>query len=757
MTHAAEATPFVGRTRELAELRRAFLAGHHLVTLRGSAGAGKTRLARRFASFQPKFAWVDAAEARDADALGSAVQAALGVEAEAIDGLAAAGRLLVVLDNLEQVAEVAAQLIPQWRAAAPDVRFLTTSRTRLKLPEEQLIIVGPMPMDDTRSDAVRLFGARARSVSGRDVVGEDADAVLALVRRLDGLPLALELAAGRTGAMGPREILERIEASLALLHDESLNLPDRQATLRAAIHWSWELLDDDERDAMARCGIFAGDFDLDAAEAVLGEGAPDALQALCDDSLVHVTPDGAGGLRYRLYEAVRDFVRPHLAEHPARSDIETAHAQHFASEPALGHTLAWTARNRHHLFAILARCTGDTLAERTAYLAATVALARVPHLAGTLADQRARLKRALSHDAGCPVALRVRGRLVRALHDPTDDLEDAFALVGRDEALVTAVHARRASGLLAEGDRVQALRYALDAAAFEPSEPATARELARSLVLCDRFDDARNQLSRLHVADDDVRGAIIADMARIALLEGDVATARIQCDQAIALLEGPESVPERADAHRLQACVNWLAGALPEAAASAKAALEVSGWRRGLALALRAALGDIDAWESAQRSIQPTAPAVAHAILDRYRVLIEDPTGAHGSANTLEGRVVDAVRAAVHGATEAREWVMGPEGKWFRTPDGEEVDLSRRGAMRRILDALVEQRVGAGEPLSTETLFELGWPGQAIRGDSAAHRVRVAVSSLRTTGLGDLIVKEEDGYRIPGEVPMRRG
>ncbi|MFT6375490.1 MAG: putative ATPase [bacterium] len=755
MTRLAEATPFVGRTRELAHLRRAFLAGHRVVTLRGSAGSGKTRLAQRYASFQARHAWVDAAEARDADTLGSAVQEALGVEAEAVDGLAAAGRLLVVLDNLEQVAEVAAQLLPQWREAAPDVRFLITSRTRLKLPEEQVVPVGPMPINGAKSDAARLFASRAMAVCGRDLLAEDADAVIELVKRLDGLPLALALAAGRTPSMGPREILERIGAAVDPLHDDSLNLPDRQATLQAAIAWSWDLLDEDERSALVRCGVFAGDFDLQAAEAVLGPHAADAVQALCDDSLVHVAPDGLGGVRYRLYEAVRDFVRPLLDAHPESADIYLRHAEHFASVSALSRTLAWTAHNRHHLFAILQRCGADRQG-RTAFLAATVLLARVPHLAGTVADQRKRLTNALANDEDCPVVLRVRARLVRAILIPGDTLEDAFSLVGDDEVLVSAIHARRATVLLEDDDRTQALTFARDGAAFSPTDPDVVRELARVFILCDRPEDAEALLSRLHPDDDDVRGAVYADLARIAVLKGDLAAARARCLDAIELLEGPESVPDRADAHRLLAAIHWLSGELPEAAEAATMALDVRGWRHGLALALRAALGDTDAWQAAHRSVGPTAPQAAHQVLARWSLLVTEPEEAPGRARTVEGRIVDAIRTLLDGSGELAAWVVGAESRWVRTPHGEELDLSRRGAMRRILDALVERRVGGGQPLETDALFTIGWPDQAIRGDSAAHRVRVAVSSLRMLGLSDIICKDEDGYSLATDVPIRR-
>ena len=755
MTRLAEATPFVGRTRELAHLRRAFLAGHRVVTLRGSAGAGKTRLAQRYASFQARHAWVDAAEARDADTLGSAVQEALGVEAEAVDGLASAGKLLVVLDNLEQVAEVAAELLPQWREAAPDVRFLITSRTRLKLPEEQVVPVGPMPMNGAKSDAVRLFASRAMAVCGRDLLAEDADAVIELVRRLDGLPLALALAAGRTPSMGPREILDRIGAAVDPLHDDSLDLPARQATLQAAIAWSWDLLDEDERSALVRCGVFAGDFDLQAAEAVLGAEASDALQALCDDSLVHVAPDGLGGVRYRLYEAVRDFVRPLLDVHLNAEDIHRRHSEHFASVAALDRTLAWTAHNRHHLFAILQRSGGDP-AGRTAFLAATVLLARVPHLAGTLADQKQRLQQALANDDACPVVLRVRGRLVRAILTPGDALEDAFALVGDDEALVSAVHARRANVLLAEDDRTSALKFARGGAAFSPADPDVVRELARVLILCDRPQDGESLLSGLHAADDDVRGAVYADLARIAVLKGDLVAARARCLDAIELLEGPESVPDRADAHRLLAAIHWLSGELPEAASAATAALDVRGWRHGLALALRAALGDTDAWEDAHRAVGPSAPAAAHQVLARWSLLVTEPDEAPGRARTVEGRIVDVIRAMLHGSGAPSAWVVGADSRWVRTPDGEEIDLSRRGAMRRILDALVERRVAGGDALETDDLFTIGWPDQAIRGDSAAHRVRVAVSSLRTLGLSEIICKDEDGYSLSTDVEIRR-
>ncbi|HEY2937172.1 MAG TPA: hypothetical protein VGJ25_11275 [Gaiellaceae bacterium] len=201
---------------------------------------------------------------------------------------------LLVLDNFEQVA-AAAPDVSSLLALAPHVRAVVTSREPLHVSGERVYPVEPLP----QADAVRLFVERAEGVEASAVVEE-------ICRRLDGLPLAIELAAARTRALDPAALLERLE--LALLTGGSRDLPDRQRTLRATIEWSVDLLDDGERTLFERLGVFAGGFGLRAAEAVC-DASLDELASLVEKSLVRRT-----GERYGLLETIRELARERLSD-----------------------------------------------------------------------------------------------------------------------------------------------------------------------------------------------------------------------------------------------------------------------------------------------------------------------------------------------------------------------------------------------------------------------------------------------------------
>ena len=321
---------FIGRDEELATLRDLFARGERLVTILGPGGAGKTRLSQRIAAEQlgetVDSAWFcDLSEARSLEGLVGAVANALDVppskDAVRQVGWAIAGRgkTMIVLDNFEQVIGHAAATVGQWVRAAPDATFLATSRIPLRLRGERTVPLASLPT----ADGVQLLVDRGFGVSATD-----PDAAT-LVERLDGLPLAIELAAARTRSMSVSEVLRLLGQRFRLLSGGAADLPDRHRALRATLDWSWELMTPDERLALGQLSVFEGGFTLEAAEEVLSvEGWPaDVVQGLVEHSLVH-RDKGAG--RYHMLLSVTEYAAERLAEQGGRAAAEARHGAFFA-------------------------------------------------------------------------------------------------------------------------------------------------------------------------------------------------------------------------------------------------------------------------------------------------------------------------------------------------------------------------------------------------------------------------------------------
>jgi predicted ATPase/class 3 adenylate cyclase len=361
----AQLTSFVGREEEVAEIDR-LIERSRLLTLTGPGGSGKTRLALEVAAgallrYRDGAFFVDLSSVTDPDLVPSSLAAALGVQEvpgrpilEAVQAHLRDRELLLVVDNLEQVAE-GAPVLEELLTAAPGLTVLATSRIVLSLRGEQEYPVPPLdpPEPDRlpdlatlrRIDAVRLFTERAAAASPAFRLTEaNAPAVAEITARLDGLPLAIELAAARTKVLSPEQMLPRLDRRLAVLTAGPRTLPERQRTLRGAIAWSHDLLEDAERTLFAGLAVFAGGWALDAAEAVMdpaGRGLDplDGLASLVDRSLVRRT-DPNGEPRFAMLETIREFALEQLNGSGQAADVRRRHAEHFldlavAAEPHL--------------------------------------------------------------------------------------------------------------------------------------------------------------------------------------------------------------------------------------------------------------------------------------------------------------------------------------------------------------------------------------------------------------------------------------
>ena len=354
----SQMTTFIGRRREAEELGE-LVARSRLVTLTGPGGTGKTRLSIQVAtqareSYPSGAFFVDLSPITDPDLIPSTITAALGLRPQpnkpVLESLLSHLRdlrLLLVLDNFEQV-ESGAPLVGHLLEAAAGLTVVVTSREVLHLRGEQEYPVPPLTLPNLASlpaldalsqyDAVALFIQRAQAVRPDFAVdNQNAPAVAAICARLDGLPLAIELAAARVKVLAPDAILARLEKSLSLLTSASRDLTERQRTLRGAIDWSHDILDELERTLFRRLGIFVGGWTIESADAIcnpsgeLGIDMLDGLSSLVDKSLVKQTAGIESEPRFGMLETIREYAMERLSASEDARQIREAHAAHFAT------------------------------------------------------------------------------------------------------------------------------------------------------------------------------------------------------------------------------------------------------------------------------------------------------------------------------------------------------------------------------------------------------------------------------------------
>jgi len=440
------ASSFVGREREVAEVVALLRDGARLVTLTGPGGSGKTRLSIEAAAElvpdqKAGTFWVELAPIRDPALVTDEIAKTLG----AADGLAdhiGEREMLLVLDNLEQVIEAGPELASLVESC-PDLKVLTTSRELLRVRGEIEYPVQPL----AEPDAVELFLERAG--------GEADDTVRELCRALDDLPLAIELAAARASVLSPAQILERLSQRLDLLKG-GRDADPRQRTLRRAIEWSHDLLDDGEQRLFARMAVFAGGCTFETAEQV-ADANLDTLQSLVDKSLLRRTED-----RFWMLETIREFALERLEASGEANEMRRRHAEHFLdlSEEAEPHLIreslqrlgAWHERMESeldNLRAALDRFEADGDGERAVRMAG--ALAWFWEQRGQFAEGRRRTESALAAEDR-PTAARARAMsgaalLAALMGDPataTSHAEEALALhreLGDPWRIADAVHA----------------------------------------------------------------------------------------------------------------------------------------------------------------------------------------------------------------------------------------------------------------------------------------------------------------------------
>ncbi|RZL77266.1 MAG: protein kinase [Rhodococcus sp. (in: high G+C Gram-positive bacteria)] len=506
-----ELTSFVGRRRELTETKR-LLSVSRLVTLTGIGGVGKTRLALRVAAntrraFADGVRLVELGDLHDGSLLGEVVAAELGLHHRSTEPLHTlveflqAREMLLVLDNCEQVIDAAAELTATLLRSCPGLRILATSRETLGVAGESALRVRPLTVPESDQgtspkglpsyDAVTLFTERAAgTVPGFEVTEDNADAVARICIRLDGLPLAIELAAARLRTMSPEQILQRLTNRYELLTRGSRSAPTRQQTLRWSIDWSYELCLPAEQQLWAQLSVFAGSFELEAAEWVYTSdpgpaGLLDLIASLVDKSIL-ISEESNTVVRFRMLETLRDYGRDKLEQSGTLSEIRRRHRSWYR-QLALDAESGWISHRQVVWLARLEREQPNlreamefSLSEAEdspADAGLEIATALFPFWLsrGRLREGRRWLDRALAfreeHDTALEVKALYSAGILATRHE---DLERAAELTDRGRALAESrgsaldgalMHHATAAHALHSGDPERAVRSYTEALA----------------------------------------------------------------------------------------------------------------------------------------------------------------------------------------------------------------------------------------------------------------------------------------------------
>jgi predicted ATPase/DNA-binding SARP family transcriptional activator len=569
----APSTPIVGREHELDEVGSLLRGGDaRLLTLTGPGGTGKTRLALQVAhdladAFDDGVYFVDLASLREDALVPAAIAAALGLHdhdreppVETLTSYLHARRLLLVLDNFE-VVDAAAPLLGELLAAAPRLAVLVTSRAPLRLAAEHEYRVSPLPAPA----AARLFAVRARAVApGFRRPSEESAKVAEICRRLDYLPLGIELAAARSRELAPAEMLELMPRTLDVASGDARDRPARHQTLRATIDWSYELLLPDERALLARLAVFAGGSTLDAARAV-SDATRSSLAAIVGHSLLRERPGADGRPRFQMLETVREYACERLEGLGETDAVRRRHAEHYVGLAELAERelegtshATWLARledESANIRAAFAYCVES--GARGLELRLAGALARFWELRGDLREGRHRLAGALERGRHEPERLRAK-----ALAGAT-----ALALrAGDGPAMKTLAEEHLALSRSLGNDR--AVAQALDRLATATSNEGDFRRgmelYEESIAISRRLGDRH----RLAVS--------TSNLGSLALMEGAYDRARELCEQGLALFQNLGASDEMAMPLFNLGLAALLQGRHAEALARLRAGLELT-------------------------------------------------------------------------------------------------------------------------------------------------------------------------------------
>ncbi|WP_063044351.1 protein kinase domain-containing protein [Nocardia pseudovaccinii] len=598
-----ELTSFIDRRTETAEVKN-LLSTHRLVTLTGIGGVGKTRLAMRSAAnarrdFAEGVRVIELADVRDQTVLVEVVAATLGLRDDSHQPVhsvvlqyLSSREILLVLDNCEQVVEALAELVETLLLACPNLRILVTTREPLDIAGEAVLRVLPLTVPDPdheptfrglpKYDAVTLFADRAAAVVPGFELTEDNKATVARIcSRLDGLPLAIELAAARMRAMSPAQILRRLTDRYALLTRSSRTAPERQQTLRWCIDWSYQLCTPDEQRIWARLSVFAGGFELDAAEQVCGgDLAPatllDVLSSLVDKSIV-IREESDGVVRFRMLETMRDYGREKLQETDEYQDLRRRHRDWYErlalaaeAEWISDRQLDWLARldrEQQNFRAMLEFCLAEDDPEATeAGLRTATALFPFWSFRGVYSEGRRWLKRALAHPGTSSIQHRAG-----ALHAATvmaavqGNLDRASALTAQSHTYAEQDSSPIAQALVDYADGAMALRR---------DEPARAASFFEAVI--EALGSNRRQYLYLVSS---------LSLAMAYTLQGDTARAIEQYERVLSITEACGETLYRANALWGIGIAAWQQGEPDRAQELLKEAIRVSSPTRSSVLA----------------------------------------------------------------------------------------------------------------------------------------------------------------------------
>jgi predicted ATPase len=740
--------PPLGREGPCAAVESLLRGGSRVVTLTGAGGIGKSRVAREVGRRLAGGGAADVVlcelgDVTDEAMLVKTVARAAGVAAPTSRGRAAVETLarrlaashgaspegpplLVVLDDADGVVAAAATLVPVCLEACEGLRFLVTSREAVGIAGEHREELGPLDATSARA----LFEASADGGSWSH------DELTALVEQLDGLPLAIELAARRSKLVPPGDLLARIEERFRLLKTDRRDVTARHATLSATIAWSVARLDADEARAFSASGAFEGAVTVEAFEAVVAPllaGDPvDVIEALLRKSLL-ASVESDGAVRLTMLRSVRAFARLELAAVDAREReaLELRHARLFVGRAETAGASLYGASADDALDAIEAdlpellraferqKSVDPALAAR-----AVIALGDVVLLRNAL-DLRGGIFReaCVAADAGGDDELRVRARIVAA-----KVILEVGAAASAEALLVEALTIATAASLddaadvqrslgwarIALGDAAGALGPIEAALAFHRQQSNVRGEadalVARGLLRClagarpEGESDLENAYALHIMARDALRREKVREVATVVGLE---LPSESEAESETAFAAGSRA--ERSARLRATADAHHASGRL---------------WRESVARFQLAAL------ETADSPSPATSAATSAAIL--------------------------AAPADAKASTRAA-WLVGADARSLRHPDGEAIDLARHGALRQVLDALVTRRLAEpGVALSASALLAAGWPGERVRHESGMLRVYSIIRRIRALGLAEALVTRDDGYLLDPHVGFER-